>query len=511
MNKVRVRFAPSPTGPLHIGGLRTALYNYLWAKKNGGDFILRIEDTDQKRYVEGAENYIMEALQWVGLITDEDPISEGEFGPYRQSERTDLYREKIALLLEKGSAYYAFDTEEDLTEMRERRTEEGIHSPKYDWSVRNQMKNSLSLSDVEVKDLINQGYPYVIRLKINPDETIRFQDIVRGEVSFNSSELDDKVLMKSDGLPTYHFANVVDDHAMKISHVIRGEEWLSSTAHHVLLYRAFELENEMPAFAHLPLILKPEGKGKLSKRDGAKFGIPVFPLDWNAPDGSEFFSGFREVGFHPSALINFLAFLGWNPGKEKEIYSIEELLEDFDLDDIVKSGARFDFSKALWYNQHYIIESGADDLVPHLRSVLDEKNVEASDDTIAKVSELYLERINTYSEIWSSCYYCFLPVESYDEKNLRKKLKPTFVEQWDEFLSALNELQIFNATTIEDTIKQFLQDKGLGFGQVLPILRIALCGVLSGPSIYEISELLGKQECTKRLEILKGKYPEFWK
>ena len=351
MDNVRVRFAPSPTGPLHIGGVRTALYTYLIAKKTGGAFVLRIEDTDQNRYVPGAEEYIIEALDWCGIKPDEGPHLSGAYGPYRQSERREIYARYATQLVNEGKAYYAFDTAEEIEAMRQRLSEEGNHAPKYDHSSRMVMRNSLTLSESETERLRNESDDVIIRLKVEPDQEIIVNDIIRGQVKFDSSELDDKVLLKADGMPTYHLANIVDDHLMEITHVIRGEEWLPSTAHHVLLYRALGWEDSMPEFAHLSLLLKPNGKGKLSKRDGAKFGFPVFPLEWKASTEDDSFKGFKDFGFDPDATVNFLAFLGWNPGTEQEIFSMEELAEAFNLDQIVKSGARFDIDKARWYNQ----------------------------------------------------------------------------------------------------------------------------------------------------------------
>lgn len=500
MSNIRVRFAPSPTGPLHIGGVRTALYNFLWARKNNGVFILRIEDTDQKRYVKGAEEYIQEALSWSGLIADEGPQAGGSYGPYRQSERTNIYKKHIETLLDNGSAYYAFDTAEELEEMREKRSEQGVSSPKYDWSVRGEMKNSLNMSAEELDTVLNSGGPYVIRLKVEPGQTVGFKDIVRDQVQFNTDELDDKVLLKSDGLPTYHFANVVDDHEMAISHVIRGEEWLSSTGHHVLLYQAFGWEDDMPKFAHLPLILKPEGKGKLSKRDGAKFGMPVFPLRWDPGAQGEPYSGFREFGFLPESMINFLAFLGWNPGGEKEMYSLNELIAEFQLSDIGKSGSRFDFDKALWYNQQYILQKESSFLIPYLKKALEQRKLNATDEVIQKVCALFQERITTTVELWPSCYYCFQKVDDYSRKPLKKKWKGAILEKYADFLSALESVSDWAASEIEGEVKTFMKTHDLGFGQVLPILRLGLTGTMKGPSIFEIAAVIGREESLRRLK-----------
>lgn len=496
---VRVRFAPSPTGPLHIGGVRTALYNYLWAKKNGGDFILRIEDTDQKRYVEGAEAYIHEALSWLGLKPDEGPEVGGEYGPYRQSQRSQIYQKHIQILLDTDRAYYAFDTTEELEKMREAKSKEGIHSPKYDYTTRMFMTNSLTLSKAETQERLDNGMDYVIRLRVDPGSKVGFMDAVRGSVSFDTSELDDKVLMKSDGLPTYHFANVVDDHLMRISHVIRGEEWLSSTGLHVLLYESLGWIESMPTFVHLPLILKPQGKGKLSKRDGAKFGIPVFPLEWQAGT-AEVYMGFREAGFHPAATINFLALLGWNPGSEKEIFSIEELIESFELEEIVKSGARFDYDKACWFNKQYIIIEDAKGLIPHVENVLKAKNVVATKAQISKVAELYYERIENYNELWSSIEYCFQYPVSIDEKSVKKKYKADSDQILETVLEILNGTLDFKQDQLSNTIKTWVANQNLSMGKVFPVLRLAITGTLKGPDIFGVMEVLGKEQSIERLK-----------
>lgn len=499
MENIRVRFAPSPTGALHIGGVRTALYNYLLAKKHGGTFILRIEDTDRTRYVPGAEEYILEALAWCGLRPDEGPGIGGDHGPYRQSERKSLYQKYAQQLVDAGHAYYAFDTPEELDARRQEEKEKGNHNFKYDGSVRDQMKNSLNLSGNEVEAMLSSGKPYTIRLKVPRDETISFNDIVRGEVAFQSNELDDKILLKGDGMPTYHMANIVDDHLMEISHVIRGEEWLSSTAHHVLLYRFLGWEDQMPAFAHLPLILKPNGKGKLSKRAGAQLGIPVFPLEWKADKPEDSFAGFREFGFDPRAVNNFLAFLGWNPGTEQEIFSLQELTEAFDLNKIGKAGAKFDFDKAKWYNQQYIIATDNKHLAKTIRPLIEAKGHQPTDDYLERFCGMMKERVIFYPDFWENGYYFFEEAGSYDEKTLRKKWKPEFRSAFDELKQRLGSLPDYQESSIKKEVEAFMSDYEMKYGDVLPILRIGLSGTTKGPSIFEMMELFGAQEVDRRL------------
>lgn len=511
MDNIRVRFAPSPTGALHIGGVRTALYNYLLAKKYNGTFILRIEDTDQTRYVEGAEKYIIEALNWCGLQPDEGPGIGGAFGPYRQSERKSLYQQYADKLLEKGFAYYAFDTAEELDARREAEKAKGNHSFKYDSSVRGEMNNSLSMPEEEVKNYLDSGKPYTIRLKVPVDEAIVVKDIVRGEVTFQSNELDDKILIKGDGMPTYHMANIVDDHLMEITHVIRGEEWLSSTAHHVLLYRSLGWEEEMPVFAHLPLILKPNGKGKLSKRDGAKLGIPVFPLAWAGATPEDSFTGFREFGFDPRAVVNFLAFLGWNPGTEQEIFSLTELTAAFDEQKIGKAGAKFDFDKAKWFNQQYLINTDNETLAHNIKPLLEKKGYAASDEFIAKVCGLLKERVTFYPDFIESGYYFFEPVRSYDEKNIRKKWKPERIPLFKDLKKTFSELEDYTEGPIKAVVEEFMAQNSLKYGDVLPILRIAVSGTTKGPSIFEMMELFGKEEVDNRMEVAYGVFDEIIK
>ena len=492
---VRVRFAPSPTGPLHIGGVRTALYNYLFAKKMGGTFILRIEDTDRTRFVPGAEEYIMESLDWLGIQTDENPVKGGEFGPYRQSERKDLYKQYAMKMLEDGNAYYAFDSAEDLDRMREEAKENGKHVAKYDATVRMQMKNSLSLSAEDTAALLEKGENVVVRLKIPADRRIGFSDIVRGEVSFDAKELDDKVILKGDDMPTYHLANIVDDHLMEITHVIRGEEWLSSTAHHILMYEFMGWEP--PKFVHLPLILKPVGQGKLSKRDGAKFGFPVFPLEWKA---EETYAGFREDGFDADALKNFLAFLGWNPGTEQEMFTMEELTAAFNLEKIVKSGARFDIDKVRWFNQQYIIDKPNPEIAKQISSHLSKAGYTGySDAFIDGFITLMKERVESYNEFTSKGYYFFESPKIEDEKVARKKWKDENEEHFVAISKALDASANFDTETVQGIVKGYIGDNELSFGAILPILRIAISGTMKGPDIFGMISLLGKEESLARL------------
>ncbi len=499
MVKPRVRFAPSPTGALHIGGVRTALYDYLIAKQQGGAFVLRIEDTDQTRYVPGAEDYIKEALEWVGLVPDEGPGYGGEYGPYRQSERKHIYAEYGKKLITSGNAYYAFDTPEELTAAREASKAAGNHSFKYDATTRQKMRNSTTMPQAEVDQLLADKVPYVIRLKVPTNQTISFNDEIKGVVSFSSNDLDDKVMMKADGMPTYHLANVVDDRLMKINLVIRGDEWLSSTPHHVLLYRAFGWGDEMPVFAHLPLILKPNGKGKLSKRDGAKFGFPVFPLSWKGATSEDSFEGFNDFGFDPAAVVNFLAFLGWNPGTEQEMFSMQGLVDAFSLDKVGKSGARFDFEKAKWFNQQYLIAADNGVLAKMVRPLIEAKGHNPSQVFLEKFCGLMKERVMLLPEFWESGYYFFEPIKEYEGKPIRKKWKLERRAQFETLRESIKAIDNFEADTIETVVKAFVEESELGFGAVLPILRIGVSGTMKGPSIYEIIALVGKEETDTRL------------
>lgn len=498
MKPFRVRFAPSPTGALHIGGIRTALYNYILAKKNKGTFILRIEDTDQTRYVPGAEAYIMESLNWCGLIPDEGIEQGGPYGPYRQSERKDIYQQYVRQLIDSGHAYYAFDTPDELEEMRRLLEKEG-EAPKYDYKSRMSMVNSLTLGSSTTQAMIGEGVPHVVRLKVPADQIIQFKDLIRGDVEFSTNELDDKVLLKSDGLPTYHLANVVDDYLMKISHVIRGEEWLSSTAHHILLYRAFGWENDIPLFSHLPLILKPDGHGKLSKRDGARFGFPVFPLSWVGETSDDSFTGFREIGFNPSALLNFLALVGWNPGTDQEIFSMQDLIEVFSFEKISKGGARFDFEKAKWFNQQYIQHQNIQEIEAIVGQLLTEKGYEVSHPFLKDYCRLYQPRVTLYNDFVSMGHYFFEDIALFDEKTIQKKWaterKETFIDLRDTLVS----LEFFEAVPLKLAVESFIQQKGWSFGDVLPILRIALCGTMQGPDIFEVMALMGREKVNDRL------------
>lgn len=489
-----MRFAPSPTGPLHIGGVRTALYNYLFAKKHNGVFLLRIEDTDQGRYVPGAEEYILESLRWCGIMPTEGQGIGGPHAPYRQSERKEMYRQYALQLVESGRAYYAFDTPEELEAARA-----AVENFRYDAQSRTGLKNALNLPAEEVKRRLEVGEDYVIRLKVPENETVTFSDLIRGAVSFHTSELDDKVLMKSDGMPTYHLANIVDDHLMEITHVIRGEEWLPSTGHHVLLYRAFGWEATMPQFAHLPLILKPDGKGKLSKRDGAKFGMPVFPLGWKAATAEDSFEGFREFGFLPAAAINFLAFLGWNPGTEQEIFNLDELCEAFSIDKISKSGARFDYDKAKWYNQQYLHAATGEKIAELLRPFLLEKGLEPSHESLIKACELLKSRATLLPDLIVQAGFFFGEVESYDTENVLKRWKPDSHQQFEALAGSLASVEPYEPASLEATIKSFITENGLKMGEIMPLLRIALAGSMHGPAVHDMLALLGKARSLARL------------
>lgn len=491
---VRVRFAPSPTGPLHIGGVRTALYNYLFAKQHQGTFIVRIEDTDQTRYVPGAEDYIHESLAWAGLVVDEGVHAGGDYGPYRQSERKELYQQYAEQLVANGKAYYAFDTPTELEQWREERKAAGDHTPQYGMHTRNELNNALNLSTEETKTKLASGAPYVIRARFMPGETLAFTDAIRGAVSFESDTLDDKVLFKSDGMPTYHLANVVDDHLMAISHVIRGEEWLPSTPLHVFLYDAFGWA--MPSFAHLPLILKPEGKGKLSKRDGDRMGFPVFPLEWKDPQSGEIASGYREAGYFPAAFINLLAFLGWNPGTEQELFSLDELVNVFSLERVGKSGARFDPEKAQWFNEQYLRAQPDDVLAEQLSAIVDSPfNLSQ----LATICGLMKERATFLQDMVTNGAYFFAAPTTYDEKMIKKKWKddsPAIVQE----LSARFAATTFTADALETTFKAFIEEKEIGFGAAMLPLRLLITGVGGGPSLFAIMEVIGKEEALHRIE-----------
>ena len=493
--KVRVRFAPSPTGPLHIGGVRTALFNYLFAKKHGGDFLLRIEDTDLNRYVPGAEDYIVDALNWLNIPYDEGPGKEGGCGPYRQSERKGLYKQYAFDLIESGNAYFAFDTSEKLDFHRKDHEAKG-KTFIYNWHNRLKLKNSLSMPAIEVERLLADGADYVIRFKTPESETLHLQDIIRGGMQIDTSVLDDKVLFKSDGMPTYHLANVVDDHLMKITHVIRGEEWLPSMALHVLLYRAFNWD--APQFAHLPLIMKPEGKGKLSKRDGDKMGFPVFPLEWKPADGAVF-SGYREDGYLPEAVINMLAFLGWNPGTEQEIFSLDGLVAAFELERVHKAGAKFDPEKTKWFQHQYLQEIDDTILASQFSEVLKEKGITTSLD-VTKIVSLVKERVTFLSDLWGQSNFFFITPENYNEKALLKAFKPETPKILRAVIEILSSAEDFSEANISEKVKSWVVSKELGFGKVMMPLRLALVGEMKGPDVFDIAAVLGKKEVLVRIE-----------
>lgn len=497
MSEIRVRFAPSPTGPLHIGGVRTALFNYLFAKHHGGKFLLRIEDTDQNRFVEGAEQYIIDALNWLGLTPDEGVGFGGNYAPYRQSERKDIYAQYVQQLIDSNYAYYAYDTPEELSKLRSEAEKLG-NTFIYNTHNRNQLNNSLNLTKQEIEEKITSGEPYVIRFKIPENQTILLDDLIRGKISIDSSTLDDKILYKSDGMPTYHFANIVDDHLMKITHVIRGEEWLPSLALHELLYKAFDWE--APKFAHLPLILKPEGKGKLSKRDGDKHGFPVFPLEWKT--GEDIAKGYREEGYLPEAVVNMLALLGWNPGTEQEIFAMEELMAQFSLEKVSKSGARFNPEKAIWFNHQYIQQKPTEDLLPEFKQILKENSVEALDEFNLKIIDLLKERANFVKDIFTQGEFFYKAPSLYDEKAVKKAWKEDTKELIASFSGELEQLNLFNHKTIHETIQNFVNQKEIGFGKLMMPVRLAMVGSLQGPDVPVIMELLGKNEVLKRLDTI---------
>lgn len=494
--KVRVRFAPSPTGALHIGGVRTALYNYLFAKQHGGDMILRIEDTDSQRFVPGAEAYIVEALEWLGIKFDEGVGYGGSFAPYRQSERKEIYRKYVDQLLDSGKAYIAFDTPEELEAKRKE-----VANFQYDAATRGSMRNSLTMPAAEVEALIAQGHPYVVRIKIERGEEVVVDDLIRGKVTINSSVLDDKVLYKSaDSLPTYHLANIVDDHLMEVSHVIRGEEWLPSAPLHVLLYRAFGWEDTMPRFAHLPLLLKPEGNGKLSKRDGDRLGFPVFPLEWHDPKTGETSSGYRETGYLPEAVINFLALLGWNPGTDEEIFSMDELIRLFSLERCSKSGARFDYEKGKWFNHKYLQKKSDEELVRMFAPELAAHGVTGVDaGKLAKIIGLVKERISFVKELWEQTSFFFIAPESYNPKDVKKRWKPETPAILEELIALLEGIGDFGSAAVEAVVIPYIEQKGYHMGNVMNAFRLAVVGECRGPHMFDITEIIGKEETVRRL------------
>lgn len=498
---IRVRFAPSPTGPLHIGGVRTALYNFLFARQQKGTFILRIEDTDQNRFVPGAERYIEEALAWLGISPDEGPTQGGPHAPYRQSERKDLYRQYADYLLENGRAYYAFDTPEELEAMRKRLEEANVPAAQYNAITRLQMKNSLTLSPQEVQERLQSGEPYVIRIKIDPKEEVRFQDMIRGWVVVHSSQLDDKVLLKSDGMPTYHLANIVDDHLMEITHVIRGEEWLPSAPHHVLLYRYLGWEDTRPQFVHLPLLLKPDGNGKLSKRDADRGGFPIFPLEWTDPATGEKAMGFKEEGYLPDATANFLALLGWNPGTEQELFSLTELTEAFSFERVQKAGARFDIQKARWYNQQYIKSLPEEALIEAIRALFSTEGRSLSEPQLRLVATLFRDRIYFLHEIMEASAFLFTRPTAFDEELLAKKWNDEAQRAVAAFRQALLEsTDSFEAEAIKSLLTSTLESHGIKPGKVMQVLRLVLTGVGAGPDLMLSMELMGKAEVLERLQ-----------
>jgi glutamyl-tRNA synthetase len=499
---VRVRFAPSPTGPLHIGGVRTALFNYLFAKKHKGTFVLRIEDTDQNRYIENAEKYIIDALDWCGIAPGETIDKNEKFGPYRQSERKDIYKKYIQKLIDSGNAYYAFDTAEKLDFHRKDHEEKG-KTFIYNWHNRLKLNNSLSLSAEEVSARLENGDKYVIRFKTPTDEILHLQDLIRGEIIIDTNILDDKILFKSDGMPTYHLANIVDDHLMEITHVIRGEEWLPSLALHVLLYRAFDWVN--PEFAHLPLILKPTGKGKLSKRDGDKLGFPVFPLEYKNMETGEIYKGFREDGYFKEAFINMLAFLGWNPGTEQEIFSLEELIRTFDLKKVGKSGAKFDIDKTKWFQHQYLIRKDDNELAELFLKKSKDSHLHVNDKSYdieytTKVVALIKERATFVSDFWGLSYFFFEAPVEYDAKAVKKNWKEDTGELMQELITVLNPITDFNSQNIENEVKKWIQTKEIGFGKVMQPFRLSLVGALKGPHLFDIASVLGKDETIFRIE-----------
>lgn len=500
MKPVRVRFAPSPTGALHIGGVRTALYNFLLARKHGGTMLLRIEDTDQTRYVPGAEEYILEALAWAGIEIDEGVGKGGPHAPYRQSERKEIYQKYAQQLIDEGKAYYAFDTERDLEAMRERLKKEDAINQQYGISTRGQMNNSLTLSTAEVKQKLDAGEPYVIRLKVPADQSVELMDLIRGQVVVSSSQIDDKVLMKSDGMPTYHLANVVDDYLMQITHVIRGEEWLPSAPLHVLLYQAFGWQNAMPQFAHLPLLLKPDGNGKLSKRDADQMGFPIFPLTWTDPKTNELAKGFRETGYLPEALINFLAFLGWNPGTEQEIFSMAQLTEAFTLERIGKAGAKFDIHKAQWFNQQYLRSKSNTQLAKHLLDSLKKENISCSEQKAEKVCQAMRERITYPQDIFEHGKFFFTAPTLFDETVISKKWNEEAVKALSAYRDEIKKIENPSAELAKSTLDSVAGNLGIGTGKVLPALRVAITGQGSGPDLMLTIEILGSVETDSRLD-----------
>lgn len=494
--KVRVRFAPSPTGPLHIGGVRTALYNYLFARANGGKMILRIEDTDSRRFVPGAEEYINESLAWLGIGIDEGVREGGEFGPYKQSERRDIYRKYVKILLDNGKAYIAFDTPEELEAART-----STPNFQYDASTREHMRNSLSIPEEDVKKLIDEGTQYVVRFKIDPDREVKVNDLIRGEVTVNSSILDDKVLYKSaDDLPTYHLANIVDDHLMEVSHVIRGEEWLPSAPLHVLLYEAFGWTDTMPEFVHLPLLLKPVGNGKLSKRDGDKLGFPVFPLEWHDPKSGEVSSGYREKGYLPEAVVNFLALLGWNPGDDSELMDMDDLIRKFSFAHCSKAGAKFDYQKGIWFNHEYLMRTPDEKLARLFLPILEEKGLDTfTPEYVAKALGMVKSRANLIPDLWTQADFFFQAPQSYAEKDVRKRWSADTPRIMEELINVLEGIDDMTSANAEKIVLDWIAEKGYHLGNVMNAFRLAVVGACRGPHMFDITELMPKQEVIARI------------
>ncbi|MCZ2443382.1 MAG: glutamate--tRNA ligase [Flavobacteriales bacterium] len=501
MNKnIRVRFAPSPTGPLHIGGVRTALYNYLFAHKLGGTLILRIEDTDQTRFYPGAEEYIVESLTWCGIKFDEGVHIGGPHAPYRQSERKDLYKQYADMLVDKGHAYYAFDTAEELEAIREKMKATGNSTWQYNHITRVNMKNALSLPSDEVKTRIESGEPYVIRLKVPRNEEVKLNDLIRGVVVVNTNHIDDKVLFKSDGMPTYHLANVVDDYLMQITHVIRGEEWLPSAPLHVLLYKYFGWEAVMPSFAHLPLILKPDGNGKLSKRDGDRLGFPVFPLEWKDPFTGEISSGYRESGWFSEAVVNLIALLGWHPANNQEVFSMDELIEAFSLDRVSKAGAKFDLDKARWFNQHYLRQYSSEALAKLIINQYAAESLSPDMNHLSRVIDIIKERAIYIGDLFKDSIYFFKKPEAYETQSIAKKWKPETTSHIHALITIYQNLSDFSPNIIETETKQWLANNNIAIGGIMPVIRILLTGSMAGPTVFEIASLLGREETISRLE-----------
>lgn len=496
---VRVRFAPSPTGGLHLGGVRTVLYNYLFAKHHGGTFVLRIEDTDRSRYVAGAEQYIYDCLSWCNLNPDESPNNPGEFAPYRQSERKDIYKKYAEQLIAQGNAYYAFDTPEELEKMRSDLKSDTNPNPQYDNKTRGKMRNSLSLPEGEVTELINNGTPYVVRIKMPESETTTFTDMVRGEIKNETSLLDDKVLLKADGMPTYHLAVVVDDYLMKITHAFRGEEWLPSAPVHILLWKYLGWESDMPQWGHLPLILKPDGHGKLSKRDGQRLGFPVFAMQWKDPATGEVLNGFKEEGFLPEAFVNILAMLGWNDNTEQEVFSLSELIEKFSIERVHKGGAKFDYEKAKWYNQQYIMQRANEELVPLVQPYIEQHNITVDKDYLQTVIGLIKERCQLLPDFWAQGHFFFESPVNVDTDTLKAKWNDDTQAFFTEWLTQLEALPSWTIENIETSFNELVANKGIKKGAVMLPLRIMLVGGKYGPGVFDIAEMIGKDEVVKRI------------